>query len=143
MLGLTAAAVAGLVIGLLPELVLAVEPGGFVPCEGQDCSFCDLVSMLQVIITWIIGIIFVIFAVLLVVAGFQLVTSGGNQSAQKNAKDKLINALIGIIIVLAAWLIVDTLMRAILPGDAGEIAGWGPWASVECFEQTTAAPAGG
>lgn len=127
---------------VLPQAALAVEPGGFVPCEGNECSFCDLVSMLQVIISWIIGIIFVIFAVLLVVAGFQLVFSRGNQSAQKDAKDKLINALIGIIIVLAAWLIVDTLMRAILPGDAGEIEGWGPWASVECFEQTFAAPAG-
>jgi cytochrome bd-type quinol oxidase subunit 2 len=125
----------------VPAVALgSVDPGGFVPCEGAECSFCDLVAMVQDIITWIIGIIFLIFAVLLVVAGFQLVTSGGNQSAQTSAKEKFINALIGIIIVLAAWLIVDTLMRAVLPDDTGVIEGWGPWAEVQCFEQTEAAP---
>jgi hypothetical protein len=94
-----------------------------------------------VLISWVIGIIFVIFAVLLVVAGFQLVTSAGNQSAQQSAKEKFINALIGIIIVLAAWLLVDTLMRAVLPEDTGVIEGWGFWAEVQCFDQTeTVAP---
>ena len=134
---LTVGAIIAIAVGFIPLLASAVvEPGGFVPCEGKECSFCDLVAMVQDIITWIIGIIFLIFAVLLVVAGFKLVTSGGNQSAQTSAKESLINALIGIIIVLAAWLLVDTLMRAVLPGDSGEIEGWGPWAEVQCFDQT-------
>lgn len=123
----------------LPTVVGAtVAPGGFVPCEGVNCSACDLVTMVQTIITWLIGIIFLIFAVLFLVSGFQLVTSGGNQNAVSDAKSKFTNSIIGLIIVLASWLLVDTLMRAVLPNDTGEIQGWGFWAEVQCFEQSAA-----
>ena len=125
---------------LLPGAEVYAGPGGFVPCEGTECSACDLVTLIQRLLVWLIGIIFVIFAVLLAVAGFGLVTSGGNQTALSDAKSKFTNALIGIVIVLAAWLMVDTLMRAILPGDTGTISGWGPWMEVQCFEQTYARP---
>ena len=125
---------------LLPGAEVYAGPGGFVPCEGTECSACDLVTLIQRLLVWLIGIIFVIFAVLLAVAGFGLVTSGGNQTALSDAKSKFTNALIGIVIVLAAWLMVDTLMRAILPGDTGTISGWGPWMEVQCFEQTEAIP---
>jgi len=89
--------------------------------------------MANTIIQWLIGFTFMLFAVLFAIAGFKLVTSGGNTSAMSAAKDSLVNALIGLLLILAAWLIVDTLMKAVLKGDAGEIDGWGPWAEVKCF----------
>ena len=68
-------------------------------------------------------------------AGFKLVTSQGNPSALSDAKGRFMNAFIGLLIVLSAWLIVDTLMRGLLPGDTGEITGWGPWSQIQCAEQ--------
>lgn len=129
---------AALFVAMPAATALAVDPGGFVTCEGTGCSFCNLVDMGQLIITWVIGFIIVLFMIILVIAGFRLVTSGGDEEAREDAKKKLTNALIGIIIVLAAWLMVDTLMRVVLPGDAGVIVGWGPWNQVECFVQTEA-----
>ena len=124
---------------ILP-LDLATAQGGFVTCDGVDCSACNFVELLNLLIRWLLGMVFVIFAVLMTVAGFGLVTSGGNQSALDAAKSKFTNAIIGIIIILAAWLIVDTVMRGIVGGGStgaaiGEIRGWGPWAQVQCQQQ--------
>ena len=95
-------------------LAQAVDPGGFVSCDGYNCSACDLVSMANTIIVWLFGIIFLIFAGLMAVAGLGLVTSGGNQSALEAAKSKFKNGIIGLITVASAWLFVDTIMKALL-----------------------------
>ena len=109
----------------------------FVPCNGPDCRACDLVSMVNSILKWLIGVMFVIFAGVAAVAGFGLVTSGGNPSALQAAKDKMVNAVIGLIIVLAAWLLVDTIMQALLKGTGGTINGRF-WGEIECAAQTSA-----
>ncbi len=124
-----------LLLLVLPTDVVTAQ-GGFVTCNGVDCSACNFVELLNLLIVWLFGIVFVIFAVLMVMAGFGLVTSGGNQSALDAAKSKFTNAIIGIIIVFAAWIIVDTLLRGTLAGGAGEITGYGPWARVQCMVQT-------
>ena len=115
-------------IYLIPDLSTAQGPGGFVNCEGSGCSACNLVDMTNNIIKWLLGMIFLIFAALMVHAGFGLVTSGGNPSALSAAKDKFKNALIGIVIVLSAWLIVNTIMVKLVSDGttAGNITGWGP-----------------
>jgi hypothetical protein len=41
--------------------------------------------------------------------------------------------------MLAAWLIVDTLLRAILAGGNGDVMGFGPWSQVQCYVQATPA----
>lgn len=123
-----------LLLLVLPTDVVTAQ-GGFVTCSGTDCSACNFVQLLNLLIQWLLGIVFVVFAALMTVAGFGLVTSGGNQAALDAAKSKFTNAIIGIIIMLAAWLIVDTLLRGTLAGG-GVITGWGPWAEVQCMVQT-------
>ena len=118
-----------------------VAPGNLVPCEGAGCSACDLVKLGNNVLVWLIGILFIVFAIIAVSAGFGLVTSGGNPEAKSAAKKKMTNAVIGFIVVLAAWLLVDTIMRMLLSGSTGEIRGYGPWSEVECGRQTAAQPA--
>ncbi len=130
-----------LLLLLLPaDMVSAqVAPGGFVPCEGAGCSACHFVSMVNVIITWLFSFMFLVFAVVMFSAGFGLVTSGGNQAALDVAKSKFQNALVGIIIALAAWVIVDTVMRNLIKGDGdlgNTFTGFGPWSEVQCMAQT-------
>ena len=112
------------------------ETSSFVTCDGTSCSFCNLVEMANIIIIWLFGILFLIFAVIMFVAGFGLVTAGGNEVALDAAKKKFQNALIGIIIIMAAWLLIDTIMKGLLTD--GELKGWGPWSHVECQTQTPA-----
>lgn len=110
--------------------------GQFITCSGTTCSACDLVSLANNVVDWLIAFLAVLFAVIMVVAGFRLVTSGGNQSAMENAKSSLTNGLIGFLIVLGAWLAIDTLMRALV-GDSGQINGATPWSEIQCWTQNT------
>lgn len=128
-----------------PDLTLAADPSRFVTCDGVDCSTCNFVDLINNILVWLFGIIFIIFTIIMIVAGFGLVTSGGNPSALQAAKSKFTNAIIGIFIVLAAWLIVDTVMRSVVGGGStgvpiGEIVNWGPWSAVKCTTQAKAFP---
>ena len=52
-----------------------------------------------------LGFLGIIFLVLTLVAGFQYMTSGGNQEKASKAMALLKNAVIGLLIVLAAWAI--------------------------------------
>ena len=120
-----------------PGFVEAADP--LVPCEGttgQECSFCHLIDLGSNVLNWIFGIVFVIFGVITFVAGIKLATSGGVPAARDDAKKKLSNALVGIIIVFSAWLIVDTLMKALITGgDIGDAIGnseLGMWHSIDC-----------
>ena len=106
---------------------------GFVPCSGTTCSPCDLVVLFNTLLKWFMGIAFLIFAILAVKAGVTMVVSGSSGSLEA-AKKSFTNAFIGLIIILAAWLIVDTLMRGLLGGN-GDIKGYGPWSDVKCATQ--------
>ena len=105
-------------------------------CDGTECSACHFAELGNRLINWLIGVVVMLFAVLAVWAGFGLVTSGGNPSALQDAKSRFTNAFIGLLIVLSAWILVDTLMRGIVNGANGEIAGYGPWSEIQCATQT-------
>ena len=117
-------------------------------CTGVDCSACNVVNLANGAIKWLIGILFVIFALLLAIAGVKLVTSGGNHSALDEAKSSFTNAIVGFLIILSAWLIVDTIMRALVgtesrPGQLiseGSATGYLFWSEVSCQKQVTPVP---
>lgn len=134
---------------VLIALILLVAPNPalaqFVPCDGVGinggipCDACYLIEMGQRILFWLIGILTVVFGFVALAAGWEMVTSGGNPAALSSAKQKLLNAVIGLLLVLAAWLLVDILMRSLLAGAGGTIPGYGPWNSVRCGSMTAAA----
>jgi D-alanyl-D-alanine carboxypeptidase/Type IV secretion system pilin len=106
-------------------------------CSGPDCTSCNVVDMLNGFIKWIIGFMLILCAVLVTVAGVRLVTSGGNSHTLDEAKGMLTNAIIGLIIIMAAWLMIDTLMRALIGPDGkisngGDVSGWLYWSEVQC-----------
>jgi hypothetical protein len=119
-----------LVLYALPASALA--QAGFVSCDGIECNTCHIVEMGNTVLNWLIGVLFLVFGIVMAAAGWGLVTSAGNQTALENAKSKFTNAFIGLIIVLAAWLLVDTIMRGLLSTGDGSIDGFGPWSQVEC-----------
>lgn len=124
-----------MLVFLFPDVTSAAS--GLVPCDGLDCNFCHVVDLGNNVIKWLIGVLMLVFAIMAVSAGFGLVTSGGNTAAKETAKSKFTNAIIGLVIVLAAWLIVDTVMRALLNGGTGTLSngvytGSGPWSQIEC-----------
>lgn len=115
----------------LPET--AAAQSDFVSCSGPDCTACDLLNMISDIVFWLAAVFVLIAIGIVMYAGFKLVTSGGNMTAKDAAKDLLINALIGLVIVLAGWFIVDTIMKILL--NDGTPINYGMWHEIPCSGQ--------
>jgi hypothetical protein len=100
------------IVAVFPLVTLAA-PFPIVPCDGPDCGTCELISLGNNIIQFLIWAgIFIAIAVFMY-AGFLLVTSGGNQSALEKAKGMAFDVLIGFVILLTGWLIVNVFMTGL------------------------------
>lgn len=86
---------------------------GLVPCDGTDCDFNQLMNLVNKIIRFVLFDMAVpIAAVMFAYAGFLLVTAGEETShARTKAKTIFTNTLIGLIIAVAAWLIIRTILE--------------------------------
>lgn len=93
---------------------------GLVPCDGVDtkCNFNQLVSMINLIIDWIISMSTIFFTLLCVYGGFLYMTSGPNPGNKQKAKKLLYSSLTGFIIILISYVIVVTILKALVPDDS-------------------------
>ena len=89
-------------------------PGG---CQ----SICDVALLAQNVLNTGIFIAIFLSAFMFAWAGWLAVSSGGNAEQWAHAKSIFINVLIGLIIILAGWIIIDTLMKTVTN------ASFGPW----------------
>lgn len=104
--------------------LLAFAQGGLpkkiVPCNGIDCTVCDLALLAQNIINTSIFMMVFISALLFAYAGLLYLTSAVEDKVS-HAKSIFRNVALGLVVMLAAWLVVDTLMKSVLGGN------FGPW----------------
>jgi hypothetical protein len=106
---------------------------GLVPCGGPDepaCQACYVVVLVDGVVQWLIGILATIAAIMIVYAGIKLVTSGGNVSAKTSALSMFNNVIIGFVIVMAGWLLIDTIMKAMVNDQV-----YGMWNKIQCVSQ--------
>jgi hypothetical protein len=101
-------------------------------CSGTDCQICHVVYLINGVIAWLVMILGTVAAIIIVYAGFKLVTSGGNRHAKEDAKELINNMLIGYVIVLAGWLLIDTGMKMLLVDGETKL---GMWNELSCVDQ--------
>lgn len=101
---------------LIPLFVFGQEEG-LVPCDGSDCDFGALIELGQRIINWLLTIAALIGAVMFAYAGVRYITAGGNEEQIKSATSIFKTVFFGIIIALAAWLVVELLVSTLLKED--------------------------
>jgi hypothetical protein len=92
---------------------LSSKGGKLVPdCPAAGgCGFKELVQLVNNFVTFILFDMAVpIAAVMFAYAGFLLLFSGGDTSKRQKAKKIFANVAIGLILALAAWLIVETIL---------------------------------
>jgi len=66
------------------------------------------------LINVVIGFLSLIFVILILHAGFLFMISGGDKEKTANARRAIVNAIIGLIIILSAWAITTFSIDAIL-----------------------------
>lgn len=94
--------------------------GGEIPAAyGESSKPTDVRGIVANIIKAILGLLGTIFIVLLVVAGFKYMTAGGNEDQIKDAKKQILNALIGLVIIMAAYAITLFVIKLVTEGADG------------------------
>lgn len=118
----------------VPVLVLAQEAQkGIVPCTGTDCTACDIVGLASNLMQFFVTLAIVIATLMFTWAGVKYITAGPKPDQISEAHKIFFNVLIGLVVVLAAWLIIDIILR-VLPGVDATRTGIAPWAEVLCDE---------
>ena len=85
----------------------------------------QLPTMIATIIKAGLGLLGIIFIVLLVLAGFNWMTAAGDEEKVTKAKNTITRAVIGLIIIIAAYAITVFVFKN-LPGGGGGGAQTGP-----------------
>lgn len=107
-----------IVMAIAPSIAFGAIPT-IVPqnCQGanaaQNCSVCDIAQLAQNVLNAGIIIAVILSAILFAWAGFKYLSAAGSESQVKNAQGIFLNVLVGLLIILAAWLVVDTLMATL------------------------------
>ncbi len=107
--------------------------GGLVTCTGPDCNFCHLVLSANKIISFIMVIATILATIMLAVSGFKLTAARGNPAALKEARQRVINFFIGVLLVFSAWYIIDTLMKVLISPTLSTTDGvsFGVWNKID------------
>ncbi len=112
---------------LLPAAVYAVPTtGGGLSASGDSylgkvgtasgsatVAASNLPQLIGNLISVILGVLGLIFVVLIVQSGIQYMTSSGAEDKVKEAKKRMITAVIGIVIILAAYSISSFVITAL------------------------------
>lgn len=115
-----------------PILVYGAESEkGIVPlCGGTnqpECRACDFIQLGQNIISWFIKIAASTIALTFAWGGMKMVMSGGDTGAVSSARSIMTNSVIGLVILLGSWLIVNTILNLLVSEE-----NMGKWYEIQC-----------
>lgn len=111
-------------------------------CPGTAPDFGCILTTLQHLINFGVSMTVILVVLIAAYAGVQFILSGGSPEVRSQAKNMLLNVVLGLALVLGAWLIVDFVMKTIYePKTALEGRNFGPWNeilasnAVKCISQ--------
>lgn len=73
----------------------------------------DLTAYVQSIINILIAVIGIVAVIMLIVGGFRYVFSQGNEKAVQGAKDTILYAIIGIVVAILSFAIVNFVLKGL------------------------------
>lgn len=143
-----------LLVGLMfifitPVLAASGSAEGIVPCGltsayADRCTLCDLIAGFKKLFDWGLRTIIIICLACATFAGVMYVVSSGNESTMESAKNFLKASLIGLAVVLCAWVIVNTVITVLMPtktdtdteGSLGIGKKWSEFGNIDCSDST-------
>ena len=105
---------------ILPSVAFAA---GLIPCDGVTvkCDFNAFAQLINNIINWFIGISASVAAITFSIAGAQILFNPDKPEKIEEAKGMFVKTAIGMLIILGAWLIVHTIIAAIVNPSTGAL----------------------
>jgi hypothetical protein len=113
------------VLSTLP--LQSADAAGLVPCGTGDnppCTLCHLVIGIKGIYDWGIRVM-TFFAIAVIVAmGIVYIVSASNSSMMTTAKNGIKTVLIGFVIMLGSWVIINYVMLTLANNGVGHATSW-------------------
>lgn len=107
--------------------------GGLVPCK-NNCTLCHLVIGIKNIFEYLVyTVLFPLFTLGIVISGVLYMVSSGNKGLTEKAKTALTYSLMGAVVALTSWLLVNATLYAIGYKSVGS------WSNFTC-DTTQSAP---
>ncbi len=91
------------------------------PDQTSACTLCDIVKGAADITNYLRNIMVFVALVVIVAMGIMYIVSAGNPGMMETAKKGVYAALIGIVVILAAWIIVNTIMYVVFDVNSGNV----------------------
>jgi amino acid transporter len=82
-------------------------PGLFSEAFGTDAK-----TIITGVITVLLGFAGLISMAYIILGGYQIATSGGNEDSVKNGRKTLTNAIIGLLVIIFSYIIVSVVINA-------------------------------
>lgn len=98
---------------LLADGLSEAQAGLNVAAGGNFNTNRGIRDYIAILIKGALSLLGAIFIVLIVLAGFKWMTSAGNSSKIDEAKSTIVNSVIGLAVVLAAYAIVNFVLQAL------------------------------
>lgn len=96
-------------------------------CRTCACGMGGVLQVMQNLMNIGVSVAVIALSLFIAWAGFLFMMSATNPESRSQARGMLINAFVGMFIVLAAWLIVDFIMKRLYDGESTK---FGPWNSI-------------
>jgi hypothetical protein len=109
-----------------------VEVEGTASTSPSAPSYGCVLRVVQNGITVLVGVSVIVIVLAIAYAGFVFMTAGANPHARQQGRNVVFNSVIGLVIILGAWLGVDFIMKAVYNPEAvysGNLK-LGPWNAI-------------
>jgi hypothetical protein len=90
------------------------------------CTLCDGIKVTQNIIQMLFELAIPVATAMIAWGAFVFMTAGGSDERVKKGRQIMTSAVIGLVVVLGAWIIINTMLH-LLTGQANF-----PWNTVRC-----------
>ena len=105
------------VIMFAPVYFASAQLGRNFQCDsstGLNCTAGTSVNQLiRTVINWMLGVAFGIAVLFLIIGGFWYITSAGNEETAEKGKGTAVNAIIGIVIIILSYVIVNVVSNLV------------------------------
>lgn len=119
---------------ILVITVIMLAPFAVVRAVQVDSSYCNsafqncqgnqtLGGFIRTVINWLLGVAFGVAILFLIIGGFWYITSAGNEETAEKGKGTAINAIIGIVIIILSYVIINVVANLVSTNGTGGQAG--------------------
>ena len=98
---------------------ITLPPIDGVPMQDLDADN----GLFERIVNFLLGFVALISVIMIIIGGIRYIISNGDQNAVTGAKNTILYAIVGLVIAIFGWAIVNFVLDSILDDEAGIITG--------------------